>query len=228
MSENTQKINATFSPINTTDRPVIAEAKPKRTFRQRLHPKRLLLSIGFIVLVIIVGTVLFSMVASRSNSSPSNQVKSVFSGEEMREYNSPDNGFAIMMPGFPTITKTTTKSGDKEIPITTYERIVDNRSKNYTLAVYDYKGMTLDVDKALESALNSSLQSTPGAKILTTKKGVYNGNKAIEAAYTVTDKSKTYDAHIRYVIKDSRMYSMILIGSDQAKFDEFANSLRIN
>jgi hypothetical protein len=223
-----QTISSVFSPINSTDRtPKYGTAKPKR---RRLNPHRIVLSIGFIIIVTLVGTGLVALLGNHGEGSTANQVKSVLSGEELKDYNSPENKFTIKFPGIPKVTKSTEKGSAKEYPITTYERIVDNNSRNYTLRVYDYTGANLDEDKALELALNSALQNTPGATVGTTKKGAYNGLKAIEADYTVPKEDKsgqTNHAHIRYVIKNSRMYSIILINGDQAKFDEYANSLRL-
>jgi len=133
------------------------------------------------------------------------------------------------MPGYPKIDKSSNKQGDKTISITKYQRAIDNGQKNYTLAVYDYSLAPFDDEKkALESALNSGLQNTPGATVTDSKTGTYNDLNAIEATYSLTQKSKTYESHIRYVIKGTRMYSIILIGDNQQKFDEFANSLRLN
>ena len=223
------KIKGAFDPINSTgpSSPQFTSAGKKLKRRGQLF-RKLVLPIGFVIIIAVIGTVLLNVLNNKSEDSPSNQVKSVLSGEEMKTYSSPENKFSILMPGFPSIDKTTIKDGDKDIPLTSYERIVDNRTKNYTVKVYDYTGFKLDEARALEASLNSALQNTPQAKINSSRKGTYNGLNAIEAAYTVTDKDKTYDAHIRFVAKDSRMYSVILIGSDQAKFDEFANSLRID
>lgn len=198
--------------------------------RQRLSPRRLALSLGFIIIITVVGTLLVRIISNKGEASPTNQVKSVLSGDELRDYNSPDNNFAIKFPGFPTVDKTSNKSAGKEIPITTYQRLLNNNAINYTVAVYDYKAINLtgNEDKALESALNSSLQKKPNIAIISTEKKMYGQYKAIEATYNQTEKDKTYEAHIRYIIKDSKIYSIILIGADKTKFDEFANSLKLN
>lgn len=213
----------TSEPINVIDR----KPKPKGT-RRRMSAKRIVLSLGFIVVITVAGTLLVNLFSSNGNGSASNQIRSAFSGEELKEYSSPENKFSILMPGLPTISRTSSKSGDKQIPITTYERVVDKGSKNYTVAAYDYTGVKLDEKKQLESSLNNALQNTPGAKITSTKADKYSTYNSIEAAYTVTEKDKVYESHIRYVINGSRMYAMILIGSDQATFDTFSNSLRLN
>ncbi len=225
-----QKIKKAFSPINFNDR--LAKRNffkaAKNLKKHRYGAKRISLLIGFILLVSIGGAFAVNFLNGRTGGSTSNQIKSVLSGEELKDYSSPENKFTILMPGIPRITTTTKKTGDKDIPITTYERVIENNSKNYTLAVYDYSGVQLDEPKALESALNSAMQNTPGAQVTSTKNGKYGDLNAIEATYNVSDKDKVYESHIRYVIKASRMYAMIIIGGDQAKFDEFANSLRLN
>lgn len=229
-NDTTQKINKAFAPINTNDRQVkrsfFISAKSLR--KHRYSAKRVILSIGFIILVTIGGVFVANFFSNKSTGGTTNQIKSVFSGEELKDYTSPENKFTILMPGIPQISTTTKKSGDKDIAITTYQRIIDNDTKNYTFAIYDYSGIQLDEPKALEAALNSAMQNTPGAELKSTKVGKYNDLNAIEATYNVADKDKIYEAHIRYVMKESKMYAMIIIGGDQAKFDEFANSLRLN
>src|ERR1044071_7375433 len=96
-----QKIASTFSPINSTDRSVTTSAKKRR----RPTVKRLILMVGFIIMVALIAVALIRIVINDGESSPTNQVKSVFSGDELREYNSPENNFSIKFPGFPTVTK---------------------------------------------------------------------------------------------------------------------------
>lgn len=227
---NADNIQPSFETTNRN----VQESKSNFSTTTRLNKskrfglKKIVLSIGFVLLVIAGGMLAINLFRERESGTGNSQIKSVFSGEELKDYSSPENKFTILMPGLPVISKSKAKSGDKEIPITTYERLIENSSKNYTLAVYDYSGIALDEPKVLESALNNAIQNTPGAKLGPSKAGKYAGLNAIEATYNVTDKEKVYEAHIRYVIKDSKMYAMILIGSDQAKFDEFANSLRLS
>lgn len=208
--------------------PPSTDRSAKKPTTRRFSAKRVVLSLGFIILITVAGTLMVNLFGSQKSGNASNQVRNVFSGEELKNYNSPENKFSILMPGLPTITKTSNKSGDKEIPITTYKRDLKDPAREYTLAVFDYSELTLDETKALETALNSALQNTPNATVTSTKAGKYADYNAIEAVYNVTEKDKVYESHIRYVIKDSRMYAMILIGGDQATFDTFANSLRFN
>ncbi len=134
------------------------------------------------------------------------------------------------MPGIPEISTSTNKSSDngKDIPVTTYQRIIENDTKSYVFAIHDYGGLPLDEPKILENSLNSVINDTPGAELRNTKLGKYGELSAIEATYNIADKEKIYEAHVRYVIKDSKLYGMTLVGGDQSKFDEFANSLRFN
>lgn len=225
-TQTNNKINSTFAPINSTDRPVQAPARRNRL--KRLTPKRLLLLIGFIIILTVLGTIAYNLFDTGKESTTGNQVRGVFSGEELKTYTSPENKFSILMPGVPSIKKSSNQAGENTIPITTYERLADNNSKNYTFAIYDYTGVQLDEPKALEAALNSAMQNTPGAQIVSSKSGKFNEHNAIEATYNVSENDKLYESHVRYVIKDSKMYAMILIGGDQAKFDEYANSLRFD
>ena len=218
--DQAQKINKSFAPINAKG--ALGHAKRKLT------PKQIALMIGFVIALVGVSFLLYSTFARSGEATATNEVRSVFSSDAMKDYSSPENKFTIMMPGFPSIKETTSKTGDKEIPITTYERVIENGAKNYTLAVYNYDGVQLDQTKALESALNSAIQNTPTAQLISTKTGKYNELPAIEGTYNVSYQDKIYESHIRYVMKDSKMYSMILLGGDQTKFDEFANSLRLN
>lgn len=224
-----QKITDTFAPINTTDRPAAVhnfstaqDSKRKRRFGL----KKAVLLAGFLALLTLVGIFVFNM-ANRGEDSASNQVRSVFSGEEMREYSSPENNFTINMPGFPSIKEVTYKDGDRDIKMTSYERRVENNSKLYTFEVHDFSGVTLDEKKALEVKLNNYMQNSPGAKLTSSKSGVYNGLNAIEADYTVAEGDKTHESHLRFIVKDSKIYAVILVGDSKAKFDEYANSLRL-
>lgn len=228
--DTTQKINKTFSPINTNDRQVKQSFfQPPATIKRRTFSARqIILSCGFILLLIVFSIFLLNLLTNRNGSSTNNQIQSVFSGEELKDYTSPNNDFTILMPGVPEISNSTKKSGDQVIPITTYQRLIENDTKDYTLAVYDYSGIQLNEMEALENAMNSAIQNTPGAEIKATQIGKYNELNAIESSYTISRNGAPYEAHIRFVIKNSKMYAMILSGSDQAKFDEFANSLRLN
>jgi hypothetical protein len=228
-----QKIADTFAPIKTSSRPssdinthtTSFDPKVKKT-KRRIRPKTIVLSAGFTALVLILGIYGFNM-ANRSESSPGNEIRSVFSDNQMREYNSPQNKFTINLPGFPEIQERTYQDGEKEIKMTSYERRVENNSKLYTFEVHDYSGLNLDEKKALEVKLNSTIQNTPGARLGNSQMGVYNGLNAIQANYTVTENDKTYDSHLRFVMKDSKIYAIILVGDNEDKFEEFANSLRL-
>lgn len=228
-----QKIADTFSPIKTSSRPDgVPNVQPgqpitesKKT-KRRIRPKTVALLTGFVTLIAILGAYGYNM-ANHNEDSPSNEIRSVFSNDEMREYSSPQNNFTINMPGFPDIQETTYQDGDKEITMTSYERRIDNNSKLYTFEVHDYRGLNLDEKKALEVKLNSTMQNTPGAKLIDSQTGIYNGLNAIQADYTVTENNKTYDSHLRFVIKDSKIYAIILVGDNKDKFKEFADSLRL-
>lgn len=223
------KIADTFSPINTVSRPItVQEPAPaqNKKRKRRFRPKTLFLSLGFLALVAILGLFAFNMMNSQSESSPSNEIRSVFSDEQMKEYSSPENNFTINMPGFPDIKERTYKDGDKDIKLTSYERRIEGNSKLYTFEVHDYSGLDLDEKKALEVKLNSTMQNTPGAKLSGSQTGVYNGLNAVQADYTVTEGNRTYDSHLRFVMKDSKIYAIILVGDNKDKFEEFANSLR--
>lgn len=225
-----RKIADTFSPINTANRSFVRQKQPeqqqKKPKQRRIRPKTLILSAGFVALVLVLGTFAFNMVDGNEKS-PGNEIRSVFSDEQMREYSSPENNFTLNMPGFPDIQEKTYKDGDKEIKMTSYERRIENNSKLYTFEVHDYSGLELDEKKALEVKLNSTMQNTPGAKLAASQTGLYNGLNAVQADYTVTENGKTYDSHLRFVMKDSRIYAIILVGDNKAKFEEYANSLRL-
>ncbi len=189
--------------------------------------RRLAGMIGFVILVVLVSLVLYNIFDTSSETSPSSQVKSVFSSEEMKDFDSEEHNFVIKFPGFPSIGKRSEKAGDRDISVSTYERIVEDNSKTYLVEVYDYTDLKLDEDKTLETDLNKTIQNTQGSKINTLHKTVYDGSKAIEADYTFIDKNnQTRQAYLRYIMKDSKMYVIGLTGADRPMFDEFANSLR--
>ena len=223
------KIVDTFAPINSTDRPSttrnFSDSKNWKSKRKRFGARKIGLSIGFVVMITLVGTLLFKTL-SKGESSTTNQVKSVLSGDEMKEYHSPENNFTIKMPGFPAITKKNIKAADKEVPQYVYERRVENNSQLYLFEVNDYTGLGIDEKKILEEKLNLRIQNLPGAKLTSSKVGSYNGHSALEAQYSYTEKDKKYDGRVRFLVKDSKVYAATLIGGDQTKFEEFANSLR--
>lgn len=228
--DNSKKINEAFAPINSSDRPAQANFSNtalKKT-RKRLNPKRLILLIGFIIVITAAGTVAVNMFNNKEEAGTSNQIQSVLSGEELKDYSSPENGFTVLLPGLPTIKKTTGKSDGQDVPITTYERSIQNGDKTYTFAVFDFSAVQLDETKALEASLNNAIRNTQGAELTSTKLGKYGELNAIEGSYNLTQKDKVYESHIRYVIKGSKMYAMILAGADQATFDTYANSLKLN
>lgn len=216
--EDAHEINKTFSSVNATS---------KSTSTHRLLTG-ILLVIGFVIILSTIGTVAYGLLSSKNEASTNNQIRSVFSGQELKDYHSADNKFTILMPGIPTIKQSSITSDDKEIPVTTYERTIENGAKVYTFAVYDYSDLTIGEPAALENSLNSALQNTSGAQVVSKITEQYNGLNSVEATYNVGNKDKLYEAHIRYVMKDSKMYAMILVGSDQDTFDQFANSLRLN
>lgn len=191
-------------------------------------PKRVALLAGFVMLILLIGGVLYNVLNSKSETSPGNQVKSVFSNEEMIDYDSPENKFSIKLPGFPAIDKRVEPIGDREIPVSTYKRVIENDTKIYLVEVYDYTGLEIEEAKILESEINNSIQNTPGSKVNSIQKGIYNGSNMFEADYTFKDKNnKTQQAYSRYIMRDSRMYVILLTGSDRAKFDELASSLQL-
>lgn len=218
------KIQSKFAPINAIDRPSAIE----KTTKKKHLSVRIASFVGFAIVVAFVTAFMFNLFENKSETNPSSKVKSVFSDEEMRDYHSPENGFTILMPGYPDINKSSIDRENESIPVTTYKRTIENGSKNYTVAVYDYSDMDVDTDKELEKVLDSTLANTKGSKLTETEKGTYNGLPAVEATYSVSEEDKTYEAHIRFIMKGSKMYALLLIGTDQIKFDEFANTLRFD
>ncbi len=219
-----KKISNTFAPINFTDRAPASTASKKRRF----SVQRIATLVGFILIITIIGTMAYGFFTNNGENSTRNQVKSAFSNDAMKDYSSPENKFTIKMPGFPSIKQSTYQDGGKDIKLTTYTRLIDNNSKLYTFEVHDYSGLQLDEKKALEAKLNSTIQSTPGATLEESQLGTYNGMNAIEGTYSITDKDRTDESHIRFIFKDSKIYTVILTGGDKAAFEEFANSLRLS
>ncbi len=74
---NIQKINKAFSPINTVDRP--SAIKPARSNWHRFHPKRIVLLVGFLILIGILGFVLYNYVNTDQDNSPHDEVRDVLS-----------------------------------------------------------------------------------------------------------------------------------------------------
>lgn len=220
-----KKIANTFSPINFTDR-TPAPSEPKK---RRFGFKRVATLLGFIVVITIAGTMLYGFLNNDGEDSTRNQVKSAFSSDEMKDYSSPENKFTIKMPGFPSIKQSSYQDGGKDIKVTSYQRLIEDNSKLYTFEVHDYSGLEFDEKKALEAKLNSTIQNTEGARLENSQLGTYSGMNAIEGTYKLPKKDGgESESHIRFIIKDSKIYAVILTGADQAKFDEFANSLRLS
>lgn len=226
-------ISKAFSPINNIDRQTMSDtSNSAKSRKKRRLVKRLILPIGFVVLLTAAGTLAGNLLGIGNNDSgsgsASNQIQSVFSGEELQDYASAENGFTILMPGIPEISSSSIKSGDKDIPVTTYQRAIDNNTKNYTLSVYDYSGIAFDENETMQNIFNQTTQDTPKAELISNKAGKYGKLNAVEGHYKLTEDNADYETHIRLVVKGSKVYVMKLIGADQAKFNEFANSLRFN
>lgn len=223
-----QKVADTFAPINATDRPATRRNfyVPKSFRPRRFGAKKLGLSIGFVVLIMIAGTVIFKVVSSGEDSA-TNEVKSVFSNDEMKDYRSPENNFTIKMPGFPSIKSNKIAVGNEQIPQTIYERSISGDKQLYLFEILDFtKSPIKDAKNELEAKLNARVQNLPGAELTSSKAGSYSGNVALEASYKYKENSKDFEGRVRYIVKDNKVYVATLVGGDQAKFDEFANSLR--
>lgn len=225
--DNHQRINKTFTPINVSDRQAAPSFIQPKISRSKL--KRVVLSFGFILFIVMAGILTTNLFKEEGNSSASNQIKSVFSSEEMADYSPPEDDFTILMPGVPAVSESKSKHNSIDIPVTTYERLIENASKNYTLTIYDYKDAELgDELKFLEDTLKTALQEIPDAKLVSSKAGAYASFNSLDATYMVISGELMTETHLRYIIKDTKLYAIILIGGDQTKFDEFASSLRFN
>ncbi len=200
----------------------------RRHFNQ-LRPKHIIMFTGFVIIVAAIGLVFINLFSDNRSSTATNQIRSVLSGEELTPFAGTDDSFSILMPSNPNAVQTTNTSGGHVIPVTTYERSIENNAKNYTLAIYDYTGLPFgDESQALQAALKTAMENTPGAQVTSIIPSKYGEYNSIEATYSTAVKERIYESHIRYVIKDAKLYSMILIGGDQTKFDEFANSLKLD
>lgn len=75
---------------------------------------------------------------NRSESSTSNEVKSVLSDNKLHEFTSPESKFSILMPGFPKIEKSSETVDNQEVNLTSYTRVIDNHLKLYKVEALDF------------------------------------------------------------------------------------------
>lgn len=196
--------------------------------KQKSPPKftRALILIGFIIIIGSIGVVAYNLVNETEATSAESEIQTVLSGSELSSYHSNEDKFTISMPGSPEKRQFEAKIGDVVVPITTYERIIENGAKIYSVTTYNYEDIEPVHRQTLEATLNNSLTNTAGAQIVSTNKQKYQNHEALEATYNVGSQEKLYESHVRYIMKDSMMYAVTLIGGDQSKFNEFANSLK--
>lgn len=188
---------------------------------------RALIFIGFIIIIGTIGVVTYNLIREAETTSAENQIQSVLSGNELSSYRSNEDNFTISMPGSPEKRQSTATINDATVPVTTYERSIENGAKIYSIATYDYSDISHANRQTLEAALSNSLANTAGAQVVSKNKQKYQDYETLEATYNIGNQEKLYESHVRYIMKDSIMYVVTLIGGDQNKFSEFANSLKL-
>lgn len=204
--------------------PLLSEVSKQKSPRKFT---RALILIGFIIIIGSIGVVAYNLVNETEATSAESEIQNVLSGDELSSYHSNEDNFTISMPGTPEKRQSTAQINNAAVPVTTYERIIENGAKIYSITAYNYSDISPEKRQTLEDALNNSLANTAGAQVVSTNKQKYKGHEALEATYNIGNQEKLYESHVRYVMKDSMMYAITLIGGDQNKFDEFAGSLKL-
>ncbi len=194
--------------------------EPKRKRRNRIAWTILLLIIAIFVALIVIG------VSSDSNSSNTSTggTSSILTNEALTPYNSVEHSFKVDFPGFPETERETLQSEGYSIPYTAYTKDTSDGEVVYIAAVYDYSGLELNENGALEGAVNGAVQGTEGAKLISSQFTTYKGFNAIDAYYTAPVEGKTYDAHIKGIIKSKKMYALFGVGTTKTEFDKFVGS----
>jgi hypothetical protein len=223
---DSQVVHETFAPISVTERSpqqFSDLANQNSNGRKRRILQKIALSAGFVLLLIILGTMLYRNVHREGDVNPSNQVKSVLSDNHMQDFHSPENNFTIRMPGYPVATKATVDGMEQ----TTYQRTIENETKQYIVVVYDLPVAPLDVDKALQDAFDKTLGQSPNIKVMSRQLGLYNADRALEVSYTTEDITPSHITHSRFILRGSKIYEIRLPHSEPAEFVEYANGFRL-
>lgn len=195
--------------------------EPKRKRRNKIAWAILL------IIIAIFGILILIAISSDSNSSStgtSNTPTSLLTNETSTPYNSVEHGFKVNFPGFPEIERETLQFEGYSIPYTSYAKDTDGGEVAYLAAVYDYSGLELNENGALEGAVNGAVQNTQGASLISSNFTTYKGLNAIDAYYTLPLDSKTYNAYIKGFIKSGKMYSLFSFGATKTEFDKFVES----
>src|SRR5262249_39009552 len=136
------------------------------------------------------------------NGRVAERAQSFASDESIREFVSPDYGFKINFPGFPTIARQTLPIAGYQVPYATYTRSIKNDTEVYTVAVGDRRTVPGD-DSALslEGALNGITHTRDGNTLVSSAAAKLGGRDGLEGRYTVPIDGKTYDRFARLVTK---------------------------
>lgn len=208
----------------TPEDPIIQNSNIKPSNKGRRATRNLLIFIGFFIAATLVFIAALNIFEAEGESTTSNHVQSVLSRDELKPYTSHDNHFTILMPGIPEINESTENFDQYSIKTTTYQKTIENGSKDYIVIVHDLSTTNIDKATVLNKALDNLLQKYPGAQISTSTD--QNGN--LEATFNVSKKDRLYESNVKSILRTNKIYSVILIGSDDGKFTEFANSLQFN
>lgn len=198
-----------------------------RSSRKKVF-QRIILSLGFLALVALVGTLLYGMFSEESGSGTTNEVKSVLSSEELRDYSPEGGDFTVLMPGIPEIGQRTYEQNRLKVPIESYERSIENGSKVYLLEVHDYQGHSFDTKSLMDDRLKNRLVELGNTNLSSSIRSTYKGYPTLEAVFTVPSGDITTDGFVRYLVKDTKLYVIQLRGGNLETFTRFADSLRFN
>lgn len=211
---------------NDPSQPVTLLSEVSNQKRPHTFTRALILT-GFIIIVSSIGVVAYNLIKEAEPTSADNRIQSVFSATELHSYQASDDGFTISMPGTPDKRQSSATMNGVIVPITTYERMIENGAKVYTVTAYNYANLPAAQRPSLEAALTNTLGNTAGAQVVEQSKKKYSGLDSIEATYNIGNQDKLYESHVRFIAKDSKIYAITLVGGDKNKFDEFANSFKI-
>jgi hypothetical protein len=171
------------------------------------------------------------LLSDRGDAPVADQLKTLTSSEEAKEFVSSQHGFKINFPGFPSTEKEEIEVEGVMLPYTVYLRENDNGNKAYAVAAVNYPQESFEIteensNSVLESALNGSAQAVKG-RIVSTELTKHLNYPALQGYIKISQDGREYDYYAFLLLKGNDLFMIYTIGTSKSDFESFQKSFTL-
>lgn len=195
-------------------------AKTAKTVRQTIQ-------IG-ILGIVCVGIGLFIYGSNHTSTKTPAPKKQATVAAQLRPYTSTQDKFIISFPQPPAVTRHTTTNGGDTIQQDNYESNLPHSSTDFYVTATTYPDAYItDTATALTAAANGEVKNMQGAKVVSNTTLTYQGDQALDTAYSVPEGKTSYLVLSRNLLHGNTIYTILVFHGTADNFTKFTDSFHI-